>query len=135
MIIYESKFMQLDFIIEHQLVEMNWLEGTSTMGDDDYKQEFLNYLEVIKVHRPQRIIGDSRKLDFGITPDLQEWTNQTVFPVALEMGLNKVALVLNNDLITQLSIEQTMEEVEGVKFITSYFDDKEAARKWIIAQP
>jgi len=135
MIIYESKFMYLDFSEENLLIEWTWLETTSKMTDEDYKQEFLNYVELIKIHRPQRIIADSRKLDFGINPDLQDWTNQTVFPVALEMGLNKAALVLNNDLITQLSIEQTMEEVEGVKFITNYFDDLEEARKWIIAQP
>jgi hypothetical protein len=41
--------------------------------------------------------------------------------------------VISQEMIAQLSIEQTMEEHEGVKFITRYFDNKEEAKEWILS--
>jgi hypothetical protein len=103
------------------------------MTEEEYKQEFLNYLDIILKVRPKKIIPDTRNMFFPIAPELQEWTNQTIFPPSLEMGLNKAAFVISQEMIAQLSIEQTMEEHEGVKFITRYFDNKEEAKEWILS--
>ncbi|MCC5944519.1 MAG: STAS/SEC14 domain-containing protein [Bernardetiaceae bacterium] len=129
--VYNSKYLHLAFFAEQELIEMTWLPSTATMTEEEYKKEFLNYLEVILKVRPKKIIPDTSNMLFPISPDLQVWTNQTIFPPSLEMGLNKAAFVVSQKMIAQLSIEQTMEEHEGVKFITRYFDNKEEAKTWI----
>ena len=133
--VYESNFLRLDFSDKDKLVEITWLPDTSNMLEDDYKREFTNYLEfIMKVH-PKKVIADNKTMFFPISPELQEWTNETIFPPSLEMGLNKAAFVMSPEFVAQLSIEQTMEEGEGMKFITQYFDDKTKAKEWILGLP
>ncbi|TAE00569.1 MAG: hypothetical protein EAZ97_05530 [Bacteroidetes bacterium] len=131
--VYNSKYLHLAFFADQELIEMTWLPLTDKMKPEEYKQEFLNYLDIILKFRPKKIIPDTRDMFFLIDPELQEWTNQTIFPPSLEMGLNKAAFVISQEMIAQLSIEQTMEEYEGVKFITRYFDDKEEAKAWVLS--
>ena len=131
--VYKSKYLHLAFFAEQELIEMTWLPSTDNMTEEEYKQEFLNYLDIILKVRPKKIIADTRNMFFSIVPELQEWTNQTIFPASLEMGLNKAAFVLSQEMIPQMSIEQTMEEHEGVKFTTRYFDDKEDAKEWLLS--
>jgi len=114
-------------------MEMNWLPETKNINDDEYKQEFLNYLEKMLAYKAKKVIPDTKEFFFTVTVELQEWTSHTIFPSLVERGLAKaVAFVMPEELITQLSIEQAMEEGDGVKFITRYFDNKEEAKKWIL---
>lgn len=47
-------------------------------------------------------------------------------------GAQKLAIIVSEDLIVQLSIEQTMEETESI-FQTRYFGNQDSARKWLLA--
>jgi hypothetical protein len=130
--VYESKFLQLEFDADTKLIELTWLPHTENMTEESYKSEFLVYLQSILNLRPTKLIADTRLMDFVISPELQKWTNQTIFPKSLEIGLNKVAFVVSREFITQMSIEKTMKENEGSQFITRYFDQKEKALDWIL---
>ena len=131
--VYKSKYLHLAFFAEQELIEMTWLPSTDTMTEEEYKQECLNLLEIIFKFSPKRIIPDSKNMFFLVTIELQEWTNEQLFAPALKMGLNKVAVVANAEMIQQLSIEQLMEEPTATNFITRYFDSKEKAKTWILS--
>lgn len=131
--VYNSKYLHLAFSAEQELIEMTWLPSTDEMTEEEYKQEFINFIDIILKIRPRKAINNTKNMFFPIVPELQEWTNQVVFPPSLEMGLNKVAFVVSQEMIPQLSIEQTMEEHEGMKFVTGYFENKEEAKKWILS--
>lgn len=132
--VYKSKYLRILYFEDEQLIEMVWLPKSEAMTNQDYQQECLAYLDAVKKFNPRRAIPDMRDMNFPIAPDLQEWTNQTIFPTLLEVGLNNVGIVVSTELISQLAVEQTMEEIEGIKFTTKYFDDKEDARKWILSK-
>ena len=119
--IYESPFLLLEFFEEHKLIEMTWLSETKNMTNEQYKEEFLKYLDIILELRPNKIITDATETQFVASIELQEWTNQTIFVPSLEIGLNKAAFVVTKEIIIQVSIEQVMEEEEGAKFTTKYF--------------
>lgn len=130
---YKSKYLHLVFWADEELIEWIWLPETSNMLEREYKQEVLNALDVCLKVFPKKLIGDTRDMFFPIMPALQEWTNQIFFVPVLEIGLNRSAIILSEDLITQLSTEQIMEESEASKFQTRYFDSKEAAKAWILS--
>ncbi len=133
--VYQSKYLHLAYFAESKLIEMTWLPATVNMSDAEYKKELLNYLEITKELRPLKVIPDTREIQFVIHPELQEWTNQVIFPVGLSINLNQIAFVASQEMISQLSIEQTMEEENGTKFITRYFSNKEEAKAWILSLP
>jgi hypothetical protein len=51
----------------------------------------------------------------------------------LEFGLNKSAVVVSKDLFSQIAIEQIADGTKGSAMVTKYFDNKEAARKWLLS--
>ncbi len=130
--VYKSKYLQVAYHREYQLVEMTWLPATQTMNKEDYKHESLNCLDVTLQFSPSKIINNATDLYFPISPELQEWTNQNIFPLSLEKGLTRAAFVVSKEIISQLSIEQIMEEDIGQKFISKYFDSISEAKEWII---
>ncbi len=114
---------------------MTWRENTGEMTLDDFKQESLNCLALTRQLRPHKMMVDSREMFFPVVPELQDWLNENVFRVNLELGLNISAFVMSKEEITQMSIEQTMDEQEGIKFQNAFFDTPEAAFDWITAVP
>jgi hypothetical protein len=131
--VYNSKYLNLAFFAEQQLIELTWLPSTDYMMPEEYMQENLNFLDIVLTFHPRKAIVNTTNMLFPIAPELQEWTNQEIFPASLEIGLNKVAFVISQELIPQLSIEQTMDEHKGVKFATRYFENKAHAEEWILA--
>jgi hypothetical protein len=131
--IYESPYLQLYFEATYQLIEFRWQLAHINMDENDFKQELLNYLAAVEELKPQKLLSDTANFAFTIPINLQEWANQTIFPSLLAAGLETVAFVVSQEIIAQMSIEQTMEEPEGLKFTTRYFDDYEKAKQWLIS--
>lgn len=131
--VYKSKYLSLEFFTETQVIEWTWFPTSSEMKKTEYQQETLNYVDIVLKYKPKKVLGDIRNMFFPIGPELQEWTNQTIFPPILEIGLKTVAFVASEEIITQLSTQQTMEEEEGSKFTTRYFNTKEEAKEWLLS--
>lgn len=132
MVLHESKFSRLDFYPADSLIELTWLPGTSNMSEEDYKAEALIYLNNVLAMKPVRNITNMQQMHFVFIPEIQIWTNEVIFIPILKVGLNKVAIVVSNDLYLAVSTEQTMEEAQGMKFMTKYFNDRESANAWIL---
>lgn len=130
--IYRNNFFKLDFLEDTKIMVFTWFPTTSTMEDEDVKAAFNKFLELALVHKPIGTIPDTTEMYFPIMPELQEWINYNIFPPLLAKNIStRVAFVVNHDIIINLSTEQIMEEVNGVKFVTHYFEDKEQAIEWI----
>ncbi|HAI77152.1 MAG TPA: hypothetical protein DCM08_12985, partial [Microscillaceae bacterium] len=65
--------------------------------------------------------------------NLQSWVDQEIFPQFVQAGLRKYAIIVSQEMVAQLSIEQTMEESQASNFQVRYFDDSEEAMRWLIA--
>jgi hypothetical protein len=131
--IYQSPYLIIEHFPENSLFIMTWQENTSEMTINDFKQESLNCLDLTYKLRPQKMMVDSREMFFPVVPELQDWLNENVLRANLELGLNISAFVMSLEEITQMSIEQAMDEQEGVKFQNAFFDTREAAFDWITA--
>ncbi len=131
--VYNSQYLHSVFFPEQELIEMNWKPSTEKMTESEYKQETLNFQDILLKFRPKKILVDTRDMLFIVTPELQEWMNREIFPTSLSIGITQSAFVMSKDFFSQLSIEQTMEEREGLKFINRYFENKEEAREWLLS--
>lgn len=130
--VYQSKFLQVAFFSEQQIIEVIWLSNTTQMEDEQYKDESLNYLALITELKPSKIMANTQELFFTISPDLQEWVNQNILAYR-SVPVDKVAVVESKAYITRFSVSQTMEEPEGIKFTTSYFESREQAWEWLVS--
>jgi len=131
--VYESVYWSIYFEEENKLLITVWNQNSARLNKDLYQKEMLEYAAQVETYKPKRLIVDSQKFFFPITPDMQGWTNNTVFPRVLAAGMSKVAIILAPDIISQMGMEQTMEENVGLKFQTRYFDKVSVSREWLMA--
>jgi len=131
--VYDSQYLNSVFFPEQELIELTWKPSTDKMTEEEYKQEVLNFNDVVSKYCPKKILVDASSMFFVVVPELQEWTSRESIAVSLSVGMNKSAFVVSKDLFSQVSIEQTMDEEVGSIFINRYFDDKEDAKKWLLS--
>lgn len=130
--VYESNYLKVVYFRDFSLVEMIWKKETKWMSENEYKEEFLIFIELIRELKSTKGIINTKYLYFPIIPNLQEWTNEIIFPVLLSLDANKVAFLVSSINVIQIGIEQTMEESLGQNFLTKFFDDYEEAKQWIL---
>lgn len=131
--IYKSKHWTILYDSEKELITTIWNKLSFHMTDEIYQNEMLNYAQMVEKYKPLRLLVDSHYFEFVISPVMQEWTNNTIFPRVLAAGLKRVAITVPPNIITQLSLEQTMSEPTGNNFITRYFGNRGDAVQWLIS--
>ncbi|MDW7691878.1 hypothetical protein R9C00_15955 [Flammeovirgaceae bacterium SG7u.111] len=119
--------------LEEDIFVFTWLDTSVYMKEEDYTECMENYAKLVAVHKPSGLLADNSNFAFPISPKLQDWTNETVFPVGWKSGVRRVGMVVAPELIPQLSVEQAMETRKGQQFVTRYFDNKAEAYKWLVS--
>jgi hypothetical protein len=131
--VYKSEYWSIFHEEELKLLIPVWNSSSSGMTEDLYKSEMENYLQTVEKYKPKQLLIDCREFYFAIVPEIQEWIDKNIFPKVLAIGVKYVAIVIPSEFIANLSVQQAMEEQEGLKFTTRYFDNREDAKKWIIS--
>ncbi|WP_299458740.1 STAS/SEC14 domain-containing protein [uncultured Microscilla sp.] len=117
------------------LYELYWHEASADMTDEDYQTLLSEGLKVLidegYISSFKYQLLDNRFNFFTISPDLQEWQQENIGKKIIEMleEYPKTAFIQNDDFITQLSFEQTLEEMEARD--VRYFNNIEDAKAWL----
>lgn len=108
-------------------VIVEWLTAPAS---GDYRRVLNEALEALKECHYSRWVGDVRHLG-AVTEADQQWSNAVWFPEALACGLNKLAVILPDDIFNQLSIEEIIHRVESDDLSHHFFSSMEEALGWI----
>ncbi len=132
--IHDSAFQSIEYDASKGVLYETWKPETSKMNDKDFKKEMLAQLNAVKFIKPKGVITNTFNLNYAIHPDIQDWMNEEIFPHFITAGVKKVAFLLSEVLITQLAVQQTMNETTGKKFILNYFSNIDEAEKWLLLE-
>jgi hypothetical protein len=124
------RYGELNYSAPQRLITLKWLAESARMTESEFKQLSLLYVDFVEQYRCPNVLIDLRELNYIISPEEQQWSASTVFPRVYKAGQRRVAYIVNTDLVTQLSVEQAMEEREGAWFDTQYFDNIAQAYQW-----
>ena len=116
----------------NRIVKNEWSTGTIDMNWEEFKTELLTLKEIVVNNNTYGILGDTSGLRYGITPEQQDWIAQNYFPEVIAAGLKKYGIIVSTDLVTELSVEQTIDENQNAPFATQYFDNQEEAYQWLL---
>lgn len=100
-------------------------------NDENYKQTILLWKEIIEKHKPKKQLIDYSDFSQAISPEMQKWINENLIYPAIKAGLVKNAIIISKDKLAQISVEQTMDELHGLKVFNKYFDNAEEAINWL----
>lgn len=137
--LHKSKYINLIFDESHSLLIEKW--SNAPLNDDIYKSEMLIKQRVMKENQPKLVLDDITECDYIVVPEIQNWTEDLLAPVFIDIGLDKYALVINEDLFMEVSLEQTVDEIEDhatqhgdqLPFTIKMFKDKEEALDWLLS--
>jgi hypothetical protein len=138
MLVYSSKYVEIQFFESKSLLEAVWLVTTENMSQAEYKATFEQILAIFQAHHPAFWLGDTVNFKMAVIPELQEWTAQTLTPQLIALGLRKMALLIPEELIANLALQQSVDEItdemtQEKVFEMRYFDKIEDARSWLKA--
>jgi len=129
--IHHSEFIKIEFDEEQSLFDFEF-HDLQDWSDEEFKEELEIQAKLAEAYHPKYFLFHSQNFNYTITPILQEWVDQTIFPRFVKAGVQKFAYILSSDIIAQLSIEQAMEEEVGLQsFETMYFSHVKEAKKWL----
>lgn len=133
-ILHESRFAFLYFHKEDSIIFHVYKDkSTIDMTNEDYKTELTAVINVCLETKATSLVANTQNFQFGITPELQEWTDKNVF--AKHKYLKKCAVLVSEDLIGQLGLEQVLdkndEDINSISFATKFFSNIEEALVWV----
>ena len=115
------------------LLKLCWKPTSEHLGKKDYKRHVHIWADMVREKRPYAVLVDTRKHMVSIDLQMQTWFVENIFPKYAQSEMKKLAFIESEDFISQLSIEQTMDEDTNVPFKTAYFDREEKAIDWLLA--
>lgn len=129
--LYQGDFLNV-FLLQHQnypILKNIWQENSQEMEDDDFKAEIEQWCQLVEKHKPKGCMVNSLQFRFTISPDLQDWYNENITPHKFKAGLQKMAFIVPEELLSELSIEQIFDEQEAITF--KYVASEEEALNWL----
>ncbi len=127
--VYKSAYKTTDYDSTTEIMLNRWTDAE--MDQATFQKEIIAWVELMEKYHAKYMIANTKEFNFVINVDMQTWTGETVFPRLLAAGMKKFAIIVTADILTQLALEQTMEEEKTGQFQTRYFDNEEDAIQWM----
>jgi hypothetical protein len=112
---------------EHQCVIAEWKGFANSR---ELRAGGKKILTAIRTRRATALVSDNRRLDV-MSGDDQTWFSDSWTPMAVEMGLRRIAVVLAPQGLGRFASEEILSRIGNRDFITRAFDSPADALEWI----
>lgn len=115
---------------DHKFYKTIWTTATENINLDQVKAEILQSAKEILEYKPMFFMADETERRFPFDVDIQQWVAQTIAMACIQAGVKKMALIMPNDILVEMSTEQTVDEAGKLPFELQYFYDHSKALQW-----
>ena len=133
--IFKNEFIDASWDASQDFLFIKWFPTTTDMSEDQYTSTILTITEIIQDKGIRKWLGEATEYAYTISNELQEWLSQDINKAWVYAGLEKMAIIVPTDYITQISVQLSIEEIEEnqvtQKFDTQYFDELQQALDWL----
>ena len=129
--VYKSKFLSVEYDKDNSLIVSTWSIKSVQLKSETLKEEMLERMKYIEKYRPRKVLVNAKFFFFRLPPSIQTWMNEEILNRYYEAGIEKMAFIISNDLVAQISIEQAIQENETSTYQIRYFDSIEKAKVWL----
>ncbi len=126
--IYSSKLQEIYYDDSKRIIKNIWL--TDNISFEEMKKEMKNWMSNFNQTKAKYMLTDS-SLGVLVPPKTQEWIIDFLFPTVIENGVSKYAILLSEEIFSQVSVEQMFDEDkvrENINF-QQFFFDKDGEKK------
>jgi hypothetical protein len=126
-VLLDTPFVHVAIQSSARFLYVKWLDASENMSEHDFMAVNHVYVRASENYDVDVVLINAQNFLFTIHPTLQDWVNNEIIGKMIANGLQKVAFVVSQELISQLSIEQTMETTQ----FSIYTATEEEAKKWL----
>lgn len=130
--IHNSNFLEIRYDTNSGIIWDKWSKDTIKMTVNEFQKEITQWKNAIISQKVKFAIIDATDMAFSIAPSVQEWVNINITAPTIQAGLQKMAFIVSQEFITQLSIEQTMDENADKILQVRYFTNESKASIWLL---
>ena len=131
MVLYSDEYQTIRKSSQASIMELNWTSATSKLIDANYKKRVDNIVYFIEQSKPTRFLADLQNLIYTASFQFLPLFNADIRKKLINAGLQKLAFVKSDDVLTQLLVDQFIKKIGSKGFTTRYFDDAETAKAWL----
>ena len=135
--IYRSDYQEVTCDWDHKVLKHIYFLQSWKFTEETFKADHLALCdaseEKLKGESNFGLLVDMRNLNFFISPELQSWHNNNVFPVLERLGVKKMAIIVSPNMFTEASVKHTVEESKNATFQYKYFKSSDEAFDWLIS--
>lgn len=125
-VLSETNFALLTLHEEKFILELTWKKHSPP---EIYKETIMKAMEIASHKVVKYFLSDIRKE--GVVPvGNLRWLNENIISKAVDLGVKKVAIVLNEDLFSNIYAELLEKNLAENNIILKIFSDKKDAYKW-----
>jgi len=112
-IITQDAFVSIEYDTQYELFLMRFLDAETDafMEQDDFKQIWLKWLDLLNSYPCKKVIVDHTQLAMTIAVETQEWVAKHIASRMIDSGVQRYLQILAQDYIIRLSGEQTIDEM------------------------
>jgi len=128
MIIYDKPFASIDYDADKKIGFVLW-KGNCTK--DQYRDVFENMLEYAKKNLMKYVLSDTTNQGV-VSPENRKWFEKEMIPAAIEVGLEKVAIITDANVFKRYYLNMLLSAVNkfGVPF--KIFGNKDQAKAFLL---
>jgi hypothetical protein len=111
-------------------LELIWLEASSNMTDDDFKESMSRFATHAQELRTDNLLVDVTKFRHSPGADVGEWRDREIIPRYNAAGVRKFAFILPPGAPGTVAQGNPPAAEPPGQFPTGYFDDRQDALDW-----
>lgn len=132
MTVLETPFAVFEYSAADSLLRYEWFPSTKEMTWEELKAILKKCRGLVLKLRPEKILNNTHSFFYTIDLSEQNWIDVNLNRLGIQLGVQKIALIISTELIAQLSSEQVMEHRYGKLLMNlHYFDTEEEALQWL----
>jgi len=126
-VFYESDYALLTFYKQNNLLLLVW---KSNSPSSEYKEVFIKSIGVATSNKVLYFVSDIRK-EGAVSVENLRWLKEIVIPKAIDLGIKKIALVLNEGLFSKIYADTIQMALDKSRIKINYFFKQEEAIDWV----
>lgn len=128
--LYRDRFGILTQDADRGILELQWLEGSADMSEDDFKAWLERYAAAGEQHRAPHMLIDVRQFKHRPGAQIGQWRDEHIIPRYNSAGVKKFAFLLPAG-----APAAAAPAPEGpAAFPTGYFDSRERIEAWFAGE-
>ncbi len=129
MILYQSKFLRVNYLELQYLMHIYWTDYAAYMDDEGIYHEFLNFLSRRIYKRANQIYVDWKNVEHLISQETIDWFIKYILPKIASHKAYRMAFLVNNP--DKYKLDSKI-KVNNTEFEARIFTTPEELMEWIM---